>query len=253
MRLINDDCLNILPYLEKETIDLIVTSPPYYNVKKYSQFKDYNTYLEWIKKVFIETYKVLKGGRMCIVNLSCIIMPRKNRQSESKRIPLPFHFVNIMESIGFKFLEDIIWVKPNPSVPNRNGGFYRHRKPIAYKPNCVNEYVFVFQKPNGKLIDHTLKEYDESIIKDSLVRDNYERTNVWSINPSTDKSHPAPYPLELPYKLIEYYSMKGDTVLDMFMGTGTTGMASQKLDRDFIGIEIHNEYYNLAKHNLGVE
>ena len=86
----------------------------------------------------------MKEGRFCCVNISNIIIPRKNRSCESKRLPLAFHFVNIMEQIGFKFIEDIIWEKPSGSVFNRNGGFFRNRQPLTYKPNCVNDYIFVF-------------------------------------------------------------------------------------------------------------
>ena len=70
---------------------------------------------------------------MCIVNLSPVIVQRANRNSESKRLPIPFHFFSIMEKMGWKYLEDIVWVKPEGSAINRNGGFFQHRKPVAYK------------------------------------------------------------------------------------------------------------------------
>lgn len=246
MKLINGDAIQELKKLEDNSIDCIITSPPYYNVKDYAHWDSYSNYLEWLKSIFTISFDILKDGRMCIVNISNIIIPRKNRQSESKRIPLAFHFVHLMEDIGFKFLEDIIWVKPNGSVPNRNGGFYRHRKPVAYKPNCVNEYVLVFQKPFGHLIDYILKNYPEDIVADSLVEDDYEKTNMWKINPVSDKNHPAPFPIELTDKLVKYYSFKGDIILDMFMGTGTTGVSCNNFNREFIGIELNEEYYKYA-------
>ena len=250
-QLINDDSNNALKNIKNNSIDLIITSPPYYNTKTYSQYESYEVYLNFLYNIFTKCFELLKEGRMCCVNLSPIIIPRQSRQHESKRIPLPYHFVNLMEDIGFKFLEDIIWVKPNGSVPNRNGGFYRHRKPVAYKPNCITEYILIFQKPSKHLIDKILKEYSEEIVNESLVKDNnYEKTNVWYMNPTKNRNHPAPFPLALPYKLIEYYSFRNDLILDPFMGIGTTGVACKKLNRRFIGIDYKKEYYDIAKKRI---
>lgn len=233
--------------LEDNSIDLVVTSPPYYNAKEYSHWNSYNEFLDWLKNVFALTYTKLKEGRMCCVNLSVIIEPRAKRNAESKRIPLPFHFVNLMEEIGFKFLEDIIWVKPEGAAKNRNGGFYRHRQPVAYKPNIVNEYIFVFQKPSPYLIDKIVRSYNGKRKEMSLVDDGYERSNVWYINPETKSKHLAPYPEKLCERLIKYYSYCGDVVLDMFMGSGTTAQASKANNRKYIGFEVNKEYYALAK------
>ena len=250
MRLINGDSLTVLDELDEKSVECVVTSPPYFNVKDYSHWETYTDYLKWLETIFKKIFLVLKDGRMCCVNISSIIIPRVNRSHESKRLPLPFHFVNLMGRIGFKFLEDIIWVKPNSSVPNRNGGFYRHRKPVAYKPNLVNEYIFVFQKPCDCLIDNILRSYDDDIVTDSLIGDGYERTNVWSINPVHSKNHPAVFPYEIPYRLVEYYTFIGDTVLDPFMGIGTTGKVCKDLNRDFIGVELNKEYFMVAKESV---
>jgi DNA modification methylase len=253
MELINGDCLKELTKIKDNSIDLIVTSPPYFNVKEYSHWETYDDYMDWLKQVFLQCYSVLKEGRMCCVNISTIIIPRKNRQDESKRIALPFHFVNIMEDIGFKFLEDIIWLKPNPSVPNRNGGFYRHRKPVAYKPNCVNEYVFVFQKPIDCLIDDIIKGYDKNTVENSLIKEEYYKTNVWEISPVKNKFHPAVYPYKLAYHLVKYYSFQLDIVLDPFMGSGTTGKVCKDIGREFIGIELNKDYFDLALSQIDLE
>jgi DNA modification methylase len=149
----------------------------------------------------------------------------------------------MMEEIGFEFLEDIIWKKPNGSVPNRNGGFYRHRKPLAYKPNIVTEYVLVFKKPAPKILDHYIENR-------SLVVDDYEKTNVWEILPETKSKHPAPFPLALAEKVIRYYSYEDDLVLDPFMGSGTTPLAAKMLNRNCLGFELHQEYVGIAKARL---
>ena len=246
----NGDCLELMKDIPNETIDLVVTSPPYFNVKEYSHWDAYEDYLEWLKEVFTKTYRIMKSGRMCCVNISTILIPRENRNSESSRVALPFHFVNLMEEIGFKFLEDIIWVKPEGASKNRNGGFFRHRQPVAYKPNVVNEYIFVFQKPSPYLIDKIVRSYDGELKDKSLINEDYERSNIWYINPETKSKHPAPYPLTLCDRLIKYYSYIEDTVLDMFLGSGTTGVSAITLDRNFIGMEKDETYFKLAEQRI---
>lgn len=252
-KIILGDCLEKLKEIEDNTIDLVVTSPPYFNARDYSYFDTYEIYLDWLKDVFTITLNKLKAGRMCCVNISVIIEEREDRQHESKRIALPFHFVNLMENIGYKFLEDIIWLKPEGSAKNRNGGFYRHRQPIAYKPNIITEYIFVFQKRMDGLIDKLVRSYIGEQKELSLVKGNYEKTNVWRINPETNSEHPAPFPIDIPNKLISYYSYVGDTVLDMFSGSGTTAISAYNLGRNFICIEKDKDYYDKSLIRLNNE
>lgn len=247
------DCVDRLGGISNNTIDLIITSPPYFNAKEYSQFLSYDGYLDWLTGVFKKIFLVLKPGRMCCVNLSVIIEPRTKRNTESKRIPIPFHFVPLMEKIGYKFLEDIVWIKPEGSSKNRGGRFFQDRQPVQYKPNIINEYILVFQKPINGLIDKVLKKYVGKVKEDSLVKDNYDRTNIWYVNPKTRSKHPASFPLEIPEKLIRYYSYVGDLVLDPFSGSGTTLVAAKKLGRQFIGIEKDPDYYNIILENLELQ
>lgn len=246
------DCIEELSVLNKKhnNIQLTVTSPPYFNAREYSHWKTYKDYLIWLEKVFSLVYQLTDDGRMCCVNISPVIEPRINRNSESKRYPIPFDLTNIMCKMGWKFIEDIIWEKPEGSVPNRNGGFYRNRKPMAYKPNVVTEYILVFQKPMNGLIDKILRNTPKDIMNKSLVNGEYERTNVWRFNPETKSKHPAPFPLELPQKLIQYYSFVEDVILDPFMGSGTTCVAAKNNGRYYIGIEKNEEYFQMAKKRL---
>lgn len=231
-------------------IHLTVTSPPYFNVKDYVSYSSYEAYLDTLKQIFTIVYSKTVDGRMCCVNLSNILIPRESRSQESKRIPLAFHFVGLMESIGWKFIEDILWIKPEGAAKNRNGGFFQHRQPLAYKPNTVNEYILVFQKPSTKLIDAIVRSYDAYTAISSKVESNYDRTNIWYINPETRSKHPAPYPVELVDRLIRYYSYVGDIVLDPFMGSGTTAVSAKKLNRHWVGYEIHQEYIHMANARL---
>lgn len=245
--IINCCCIKGLTTMKNENkkVQLTITSPPYYNVKDYVTYTDYKEYLKTLTDVFTLIYDITDDGRMCCVNLSNILIQRENRNSESIRIPLAFHFVPLMEEIGWKFIEDIIWVKPEGAAKNRNGGFFQHRQPVAYKPNIINEYVFVFQKPSKHLIDKIVRSYDAITSLNSKVSDGYERTNVWKINPETKSKHPAPYPESLVSKLISYYSFCGDLVLDPFVGSGTTCISAFRLDRKSIGFEIHKDYIDM--------
>ena len=178
--IVNSCCIKGLTDMKNENkkIHLTITSPPYYNVKDYVTYTDYKEYLNTLKNVFTLIYEITEDGRMCCVNLSNILIQRENRNSESSRIPLAFHFVPLMEEIGWKFIEDIIWIKPEGAAKNRNGGFFQHRQPVAYKPNIINEYIFIFQKPSKFLIDKIVRSYDAITSLNSKVDDGYERTNI---------------------------------------------------------------------------
>jgi DNA modification methylase len=206
--IINSSCIEGLQTLKEAStkVHLTVTSPPYFNVKDYVNYDSYNQYLDTLETVFKLVYDITHDGRMCCVNISNILIQRESRSKESKRIPLAFHFVALMEKIGWKFIEDIIWLKPEGSAKNRNGGFFQHRQPVAYKPNIVNEYIFIFQKPSKFLIDKIVRSYNDTISQQSKVSAEYERTNVWKIQPDTKSKHPAPYPEELVNRLVNYYS-----------------------------------------------
>ena len=246
------DCVEELSNLclNGVNVQLTVTSPPYFNARDYSKWKTYEDYLSWLKTVFSLVYEITEDGRMCCINVSPVIEARASRSEESIRYPIPFDLTHLMCNIGWKFIEDIIWEKPEGSVPNRNGGFFRHRKPVAYKPNSVTEYILVFQKPMNGLIDKILKKTPKDVLEKSLVKGEYERTNIWRFNPETKSEHPAPFPIELPQKLIEYYSFVDDIVLDPLMGSGTTCLAAKNKNRKYIGIEKKREYFDLAEKRL---
>ena len=234
----NENCLDTIERFDDNSIDLVVTSPPYFNARDYSQYDSVEKYMETMEEIFSNLLPKLKESRMCVINISPVLVPRENRSKQSYRIPLPFYFVPMMEKIGYEFLEDIIWKKPDGAVPNRNGGFFRHRKPVAYKPNIVHEYILVFKKPAPFLIDKVLRN-------DSLVEDDYDKTSVWNFNPETKSKHPAPFPKTLVDKTIRYYSYIDDLVYDPFGGSGTTGIVAESLNRNWVMSEIHEKYIDI--------
>jgi DNA modification methylase len=249
-QLLLGDCQDILKTIGSESVHLTCTSPPYFNAREYSTWPTYEDYLQFLHNVFVEVLRVTAAGRMCAVNLSPVIEPRQSRAHESKRLAIPFHFFSIMEQIGWKYIDDIVWLKPEGAAINRNGGFFQHRKPVAYKPNIVTETIFIFQKPADFLIDTVVRSYDGEILEQSLVQSPYERSNVWKINPETASKHLAPYPKELSDKIVKYYSYVDDVVLDPFMGSGTTAVSCVDLNRNYIGIELHQEYVDMAKNRI---
>ena len=250
IEIINEDCLIGLKKIHEVCVDLTWTSPPYYNAKSYSEWNTYQDYLDFLENVFSEIYRITKEGRMCVVNLSPVIVQRESRAHESKRLAIPFHFFSIMEKMGWKYIDDIVWVKPEGAAINRNGGFFQHRKPVAYKPNLVSETILVFQKPAKFLIDKIVRSYKDEVLEKSLVLEEYERSNVWLINPETKSKHLAPYPEKLSDNIIKYYSFYGDLILDPFLGSGTTLVSCKKYGRNGIGFEIHKEYVDMSKTRL---
>lgn len=238
----NEDCLDTMKRMEAGSIDLVVTSPPYFNARDYSQYDSVTHYRQTMTKIFTDCYRILKPAHFCVVNISPVIVARLKRSGTSRRLPLPHYMVVDLENIGFDFIDDIIWLKPDGAAINRIGRFTIKRRPRTYRPNAVTENILVFQKPAPYLVDRTLK--DHSVIE------HYDRSNVWEMQPDTNNDHPAPYPLQLPSKIIRYYSYENEIVYDPFMGSGTTARAALNLNRHYIGSEVSAEYCAVAEKRL---
>jgi len=244
------DVLEIISKVPDNSVHLTFTSPPYYNARDYSTYVSYKDYLEFLEEVFKEVHRITKEGRFFILNTSPIIVPRISRNHSSKRYPIPYDIHPYLINMGWEFVDDIIWVKPEASVKNRNAGFLQHRKPLAYKPNPITEMLMVYRKKTPRLIDWNIRQYEESIIKSSKVDDDYETTNIWQIDPSFDKVHSAVFPIELCSRVIKYYSMVGDLVFDPFAGSGTLGKAAIQLNRKFFLTEINKNYFEQIKREI---
>ncbi len=241
------DVQEVLDSVPDESFHLTFTSPPYYNARDYSIYKSYRAYLDFLKEVFHLTHQKTKEGRFLIVNTSPIIIPRVSRQHASKRYPIPFDIHSFLVEMGWEFIDDIVWKKPETSVKNRNAGFLRHRKPLAYKPNVITEYVMVYRKETDKLVDWNIRQYDGKTVQESKVEDGYETSNVWEIAPKHDKVHSAVFPVELCRRVVKYYSFKGDLVFDPFAGSGTFGRVAKSLNRFFFLTEQEPEYFEYMK------
>lgn len=244
------DVREALRHVPDESVHLTFTSPPYYNARDYSVYRSYKEYLEFLAEVFKQVHRITKEGRFFLLNTSPIIIPRFSRQHSSKRYPIPFDIHPYLVQMGWEFIDDIVWVKPEASVKNRNAGFLQHRKPLAYKPNPVTEYVMVYRKKTDKLIDWAIRQYDWDTVRQSRVTEEYETSNVWKIEPVFDKVHSAVFPKELCKRVIKLYSYKGDLVFDPFAGSGTVGKVASELDRYFFLTEKEPKYVEQIAKNI---
>ncbi len=248
------DCEEILLELPAQSVDLVFTSPPYYNARpEYSEFLSYEDYLDKMRRVIRQVHRVLNEGRFFVINVSPVLIRRPNRQGQSRRLAVPFDLHRIFVEEGYDFVDDIIWVKPEGAgwALGRGRRFAADRTPLQYKPVTVTEYILVYRRRTDKLIDWNIRTYpDQEAVRQSKIIGDYDRTNVWYIQPAYHPVHPAVFPLELAEKVIRYYSFKGDVVLDPFAGVGTTGKAAWKLERRFVLIEKEPAYVDVIREEI---
>jgi len=227
--------------VESDSVSLIVTSPPYWDIKNYrtnTQIglgQSYAEYLNELAVVGAECKRVLAPGRYM-----CWVVGTRVSDGDMKHIPADC--IDIFSRLGFKFKKEIIWVKPKGTQGLWQRGTTQFLKdkpyPCSANINIQHEYILIFQREGefGPPFTYTLSE---DFIKQVAW-------SVWELPVSMTKGHPAPFPLALPERLIELYSYPGETVLDPFVGTGTTLIAARNLGRHGIGYEISEEYCDLA-------
>lgn len=253
-KVILGDCRAALAEFPPNSAQLVFTSPPYFNAKpECAEYVDYPSYLEYLGEVFDACHAVLAEGRFLIVNVSPVLVRRTSRSTASKRLPIPFDLHPILDGIGFEFIDDIIWRKPEGAGWHLGRGrrFAADRQPLQYKPVTVTEYVLVYRKKTDRLIDWNLRSHpDPDAVERSRILGEYDKTNVWDITPSNHSLHPAVFPDELVSRVLRYYSFEGDCVLDPFAGTGTVGRVANAMGRRFILIEKQPEYYQVMEREL---
>lgn len=248
------DSEELLRELPENSVDLVFTSPPYYNAKpEYAEYQAYDEYLQKMQRIIHECGRVLNEGRFFVINVSPVLIRRSSRNEASRRIAVPFDFHRLFMEEGFEFIDDIIWVKPEGAgwATGRGRRFAADRHPLQYKPVPVTEYVLVYRKKSDRLIDWLIRKHpDQDAVRESRIGDGYDVTNVWKITPAHSKSHPAVFPMDLAKKVIRYYSFKNDVVLDPFAGTGTTARAAVELGRRYVAFERNEKYVDIIKQEL---
>lgn len=255
-KIVLGNCIDVLEDFPPDTAQLVFTSPPYYNAKpQYSEYVDYQEYLDFMRKVIIRVHAILSEGRFFVINVSPILVRRTSRATSSKRLPIPFDLHKIFDNVGFDFVDDIFWVKPEGAGWNLGRGrrFRADGQPLQYKPVPVTEYILVYRKRTERLIDWNLKKHhDKSLIEESKINGDYDVTNLWEIHPAHSKIHPAVFPEELAEKVIKYYSFQSDLVLDPFAGIGTVGKVAHRMGRRFLLIDNEPKYYEYMKGTFNI-
>jgi len=222
------------------SVHLMVTSPPYNVGKDYDQDLSLVEYLAFLDRVWKETQRVLvPGGRMCI-NVANL--------GRKPYIPLHAFIAEQVIRLGFLMRGEIIWNKAASASPSTAWGSWKS----AGNPTLrdVHEYILVFCKD-------TFKRQNPSGRANTISRDEFLEFNksVWNINaePARKVGHPAPFPVEMPRRLIELYSFEGEVVLDPFMGSGQTAIAALRSKRHYVGFEIDSGYISLASQRISEE
>lgn len=250
-----------LSFIADQSVHLVVTSPPYWTLKKYrdnesqlGDIEDYEIFLGELDEVWKHCYRVLvPGGRLvCVVGDVCL----SRRKNDGRHTVVPLH-ASIQEHcrrIGYDNLAPILWYKiANVAFESSGNGGGFLGKP--YEPNAVIkndvEFILMQRRPGG------YRKPDVATRVLSVISDENHKQwfrSVWSdIGGASTRNHPAPYPEELATRLIRMFSFVGDTVLDPFLGTGTTTVAAAKWGRNSIGVEIDQHYFSGAEKRIRQE
>jgi len=222
-----------------KSVHLMITSPPYNCGKEYDKDLTLEEYLQLLKNVMKEVYRVLvNGGRACI---NVANMGRK------PYIPLNAHINKIMLDLGFLMRGEIIWDKSSSAGTSTAWGSFQSAKNPTLRD--IHEYILVFSKGD---YGRERKDKKDTIEKREFIE---FTKSIWSFSAVSARKigHPAPFPEELPRRLIQFYTFEEDVVLDPFIGSGQTALAAIKSNRNFIGYEIEKKYCELAEKRIKEE
>jgi DNA modification methylase len=243
-----------LSFLPGESVHLVLTSPPYWTLKEYNQsegqlggVEDYDSFLAELDRVWSDCFRVLvPGGRLiCVVGDVCLA--RRNNNGRHTVVPLHASIQEHCRGIGYDNLAPIIWHKiANATLEaSGNGGGFLGK---PYEPNAIikNDIEFILmERKHGGYRSPGFLERAMSVIPDR--RHKLWFRQIWADVPgASTRSHPAPFPIELATRLIRMFSFVGDTVLDPFLGSGTTALAAWQTGRNSVGVEVDEAYLESA-------
>lgn len=246
--------------LPENSVHLIVTSPPYWTLKRYNEHDeqmghvaDYDKFIAGLDQVWTNCYRALVPGGRLIVNVGDVCLSRRKNNGRHTVVPLHATIQEHCKAIGFDNLAPIIWHKiANASYEVSGGGGFLGK---PYEPNAVIkndiEFVLMQRKPGGYRSPSKIER-----LLSIISAENYQTwfRQIWSdLRGTSHPKHPAPYPVEFAERLVRMFSFVGDTVLDPFMGTGTTNLACSRWGRNSIGIELDTSYFDIARQRIAGE
>ncbi len=249
------DCRTL--QLAPQSVHLVVTSPPYWTLKNYNMHEnqmgyiaDYEEFLLELNKVWQLCYEALvPGGRLiCVVGDVCL--SRRKNKGEHAVVPLHASIQEHCRRIGYVNLAPIIWYKiANANYEVSNGSSFLGK---PYEPNAVIkndiEYILMERKGGGYR-NPSIEERVLSVISEGNHKAWFQQ--IWhGVTGSSTRRHPAPFPLQLAERLVRMFSFVGDTVLDPFLGTGTTSIAAARWGRNSIGVEVDPRYFEMARERV---
>jgi len=239
-----------------KSVHLIITSPPYWQLKDYGAenqigFNDsYESYINHLNLVWNESFRVLHDGCRLCINIGDQFA-RSVYYGRYKIIPIRTEIIKFCETIGFDYMGAVIWQKP--TTMNTTGGATVMGS-FPYPRNGIikidYEFILIFKKPgNAPMVSKELKE------KSKLTKEEWNKyfSGHWNFNGEKQGKHPAMFPEELPRRLIKMFSFIGDTVLDPFLGSGTTTLAAKNLIRNSIGYEINEKFLSVIRDKVDID
>ncbi|MGI5840375.1 MAG: DNA methyltransferase [bacterium] len=241
-----------------DSVHLVITSPPYFNAKMYSPAEtandlgDIHSLPEWLHEVGLvwrEVFRVLQPGRKFFLNIMNLPVRQKGT---FRTLNLVGKSIDLCEEIGFVFKRDIVWQKTN----GVRAHFGTYPYPGGILLNNMHEFILEFQKPDRKgfrKYAHLTPEVKEASKLDKEFWLSLKNSDVWLMKPEQSgdrRPHVAPFPLDLPHRLIKAYSYIGETVLDPLAGSGTTLLAAARLGRHGVGYEINGAYAAVTRERL---
>lgn len=240
--------------LPERSIHLVVTSPPYWTLKRYNEsddqlghVADYDAFIDALDTVWRHCYRTLVPGGRLVINVGDVCLSRRTNNGRHTVVPLHATIQEHCKAIGFDNLAPIIWHKiANANYEVSGGGGFLGK---PYEPNAVIkndiEFILMQRKPGG----YRSPSKQERLLS-VISAENYQLwfRQIWSdLRGTSTAKHPAPYPIEFAERLVRMFSFVGDTVLDPFMGTGSTNVACARWGRNSFGIEVDPSYFQMAR------
>ena len=240
--------------ISTSSIQLMVTSPPYFNAPfdYKGLYKNYDLYLKMLEEVTKELFRVIQDGRIAVLNIDDMLI-------DGQKYPIVADAIKIFMGAGFRYRDRIVWKKPDGylRISRRSGVLLQNPYPMYFYPDNLLESIIIFQKGkfDYKSIDKNIRESSKVDIKEFSNKKWY--MTLWEFNNvlpgAVLEKDIAAFPEELPYRIIKLFSYVGETVLDPFVGSGTTMKVARKLGRNSVGIELKSSLVSIIKKKTGFE